>query len=214
MRYILSTLFIAVFAVCSISFADQGKRIDFKGEQILKWEKKSFKGETDYKLVTENGRRVIQAESRGTASGLFAKVDLDPSAYRYLTWSWKIKNTIANGNEKSKSGDDYAARVYVVFPGRFFWQTRAINYIWANNLPKGQSVPNAFTSNAVMLAVESGPDNAGKWMTARRDVVADYKRLFGSEPDRIGAIAIMTDTDNTGAQATAWYGDISITAEK
>jgi Protein of unknown function (DUF3047) len=214
MRYIPSAILIAVIAVCSVSFADQGRRLDFKAEQILKWEKKSFKGETDYRLITENGRRVIQADSRGSASGLFAKVDLDPAAYRYLSWSWKIKSTISNANEKSKSGDDYAARVYVVFPGRFFWQTKAINYIWANNLPKGQSVPNAFTSNAVMLAVESGQDNVGKWLTARRDVVADYKRLFGSEPDRIGAIAIMTDTDNTGAQATAWYGDISIAAEK
>lgn len=36
----------------------------------------------------------------------------------------------------------------------------------------------------------------------------DYKRAFGRAPGRITAIAIMTDTDNTGAAVEAYYGDI------
>jgi hypothetical protein len=61
----------------------------------------------------------------------------------------------------------------------------------------------------MMIAVESGPELAGQWVTVRRNVVDDYRKAFGEDPPQVGAIAIMTDTDNTGESATAWYGDIS-----
>ncbi len=32
--------------------------------------------------------------------------------------------------------------------------------------------------------------------------------LIGEEPPRLGGVAIMTDTDDTKDEATAWYGDI------
>lgn len=182
----------------------------FATEGLKGWEGKSFKGETVYSIVQEDGRTVLKAHAKGAASGLSKKLSFDPRTYRYLKWNWKVADAVAGGNEKTKQGDDYAARVYVVFPGRFFWQMRALNYIWANKLPKGEFVPNAFTANAKMLAVESGAAKAGQWISEQRDILADYRRLFGEEPPAAGAIAIMTDTDNTGAEATAWYGEITL----
>jgi len=172
------------------------------------WEKKVFKGETAYRPVVEEGRPAVKAESRATASALIYKVSLDPKTYPRLSWSWKIVRTIGKGDERTKKGDDYAARVYVVFPSALFWRTRAVNYIWANRLPVGAFLPNAFTGNAVMVAVESGDGNAGRWIDEERDLVEDYRRAFGEDPPGIGAVAIMTDTDNTGEQAVAWYGAI------
>jgi len=64
-----------------------------------------------------------------------------------------------------------------------------------------------------MLAVESGPLKANIWISEMRDILADYRRLFGEEPGEVSAIAIMTDTDNTGSEATAWYGDIVLTTD-
>lgn len=43
--------------------------------------------------------------------------------------------------------------------------------------------------------------------TRARDV-EDYRQAFGEDPPKVGAVAIMTDTDNTGEQAVAWYGAI------
>ena len=190
--------------------ADEIPVARFSQEGLKGWETKVFKGGTDYRLVQDDGRTVLYAHAKGTASGMTKKLKFDPNTRRYLKWSWKISNTVAGGNEKTKRGDDYAARLYVVFPGRFFWQMRALNYIWANKLPKGEFVPNAFTSNAMLLAVESGPAKAGQWVYESRDILSDYRRVFGEDPREAGAIAIMTDTDNTGAEASAWYGDITI----
>ncbi len=183
---------------------------NFEQEGLKGWSPKVFKGKTDYRLMKEDGRTVVQATSRAAASGLIKKLEFNPAEYRYLRWSWKIKNTLKGADERTKAGDDYAARIYIVFPGFFFWQTRAINYIWANKLPKGESIPNAYTSQTMMIAVESGPSLAGRWLDEERDILADYRSLFGEEPDKAGAIAIMTDTDNTGESAVAWYGDITL----
>lgn len=211
----LKTFSVALLLSGSIScaYADEIAVSRFTNEGINGWEAKSFKGATEYRIVQEDGRSVLKAHAKGAASGLSKKLSFDPRVYRYLKWSWKVADTVAGGNEKTKQGDDYAARVYVVFPGRFFWQMRALNYIWANKLPKGEFVPNAFTANARMLAVESGAGKAGLWISEQRDILADYRRLFGEDPPAAGAIAIMTDTDNTGAEATAWYGEISLSTK-
>ena len=153
--------------------------------------------------------QALYAESRASASGLFREIKVDLDRTPYLHWSWRIKGLIDGGDERSKQGDDYPARIYVVFSGGlFFWRTRAINYVWSNREPLGSVWPNAFTSNAQMIAVRSGRTGMGQWLTERRNVKADYRQLFGIEPGEIAAVALMTDTDNTGAIAVAWYGDI------
>ena len=50
----------------------------------------------------------------------------------------------------------------------------------------------------------------GKWVVVQRNVYEDFKMYFGKEPPTIGGIAIMTDTDNTGESAIAYYDDIKI----
>ena len=197
----------------SISSADETAVSHFSTQGLAGWEVKSFNGSTAYGLVQEHGRNVVMAVSRASASGLTRKIRFDPSKYRYLRWSWKISQTIKNGDEKSKAGDDYAARIYVVFPGRHFWQTKAINYIWANRLPKGEHVSSPYASDSKMVAVESGNGKAGQWLTEERDLLADYRMLFGTEPQEADAIAIMTDTDDTRTTAQAWYGEISLATE-
>jgi hypothetical protein len=186
----------------------------FSGGDLSGWEGKKFSGETRYTLVEDQGRQVLKAEARQSASGLFKKVQVDPKAYPVLRWTWKVQQILEKGQAGTKAGDDYAARIYVIFPGTFFWQTRSINYIWANKLPRGESVPNAFArDNVMMLAVESGTERVGRWVEEERNIYNDYLMLFGEEPPMIGAIAVMTDADNTGGAATAFYGDIFLAAD-
>ena len=177
------------------------------------WTSKSFKGITEYTWINEDGKSFIRATSNNAASGLFYKIEYDIQKYSYIIWNWKVDNIIAGGDALRRSGDDYGARIYIVFPSFFFWNTTAINYIWANKLPKNQAVPNPFTSNDIMISVESGPSNTGKWITETRNVFEDYKRYFGEDPPKVGAIAIMTDTDQTGESTSASYGPIAICSQ-
>lgn len=173
----------------------------------------------------------LHAKAEASASGLIARVEAPPSA-RVLRWRWKVAGPVPGGDESRKSGDDYAARVYVAFkydPGRASAATRlkyalarrlfgrtppgaAINYIWANRLPKGADAPNAYSDRVRMVAVRSGAEEAGRWHDEERDILADYRRLFGGEPPPIEGIAVMTDADDTKASAEAWYAALSLSA--
>ena len=185
---------------------------------------------TRYQLVTEDGTQVVKATTSGGASGLIARVTIQPSESLVLRWRWKISNVFEQGNARKKSGDDYPARIYVAFQFQpekagFFERAKrkaveilfgeslpgnALNYIWANTLPMGEFVPNPYTEKTVMIAVNSGASKVGEWVTVERDIVADYRKAFGEAPPPIVGIAIMSDSDNTGETATAWYGDIQL----
>ena len=178
------------------------------------WQHKSFVGETHYTLENSHGQLALRADSNAAASGRYREVSVDLNKTPILNWTWKIKDLLTGNNERTRAGDDYPARVYVIFSGGIrFWRTRAINYVWSNHQPVGSRWSNAFTDQAHMIAIESGPERIGQWISERRDVRADYRQAFGEEPGRVDAVAIMTDTDNTGATATAWYGDIWFTKE-
>lgn len=182
---------------------------EFSAGKLAGWESKRFDGQTQYQLVREDGRRVLRAVSQDAASGLFRKVDVDLNRTPYLHWSWKVRNTLGSLKEQTREGDDYPARVYVlVSGGLFFWRTHAINYVWSNNQPMGTTWPSAYTSNDKMVALESGNARLNEWVSERRNVKQDYRRLFGGEVDHIDAVAIMTDTDNSGKAAETYYGDI------
>lgn len=183
---------------------------------------------TDYSLVEDGGTVVVKAVSNGSASGLARVISIDPVEYPVIEWRWKVNNLLQKGDVSRKDGDDYPARVYITFafdPDRASFLEhlqqkaarlihgrdapyRAMSYIWASNSTAGLMLPNSYTDRAIMFVVQGGDENMQQWVTETRNVYEDYKIAFGQEPTMITAVAIMTDTDNTGEFATAWYGDI------
>jgi hypothetical protein len=182
----------------------------FSSGSLEHWEAKKFKGQTKYQLVELAGSGVLRADSADSASGLFKKQRIDLQKTPYMNWRWRLDKRLGNINEQTKSGDDYAARVYVVVSGGLaFWRTRAINYVWASTSPKNKIWPNAFAGDhAMMIALRSSSDQTGTWYTEKRNILADLKQQFGEDINYIDAIAIMTDTDNAHGNVTAYYGDI------
>nr|WP_228210679.1 DUF3047 domain-containing protein [Marinobacter salarius] len=183
-----------------------------------------------YQLTDDNGEQVVKATTDNSASGLIARVSVEPGDSLILRWRWKVSNVYEQGNARKKEGDDYPARIYVAFEfepdeAGFFERAKrktvevvfgeelpgnALNYIWANRLPVGEIIANPFTDTTMMVAVNSGTANTGEWVTVERDIVADYRKAFDREPPKLVGVAIMSDSDNTGASATAWYGDVSL----
>ena len=186
---------------------------DFNSGINSHWVNNEFSGLTHYSVVAQDGESVLQAISEAAASALVFEKKYSLTNYPILSWRWKIKDTLPKGDARIKSGDDYPARIYVVFPHWNPFMTRSINYIWANKLPQGEHVPSLYTSNSVMIAAQSGGQNSGRWMTERHNVLEDYRRVFGEEPPAVGAIVVMSDSDDTGGRSVGWYDDIRIEKE-
>lgn len=184
---------------------------EFSRQKLDGWQSKKFVSETSYMLARVDGTFVLKAVSLNSASGLIKKIHVDIDKYPFLNWRWRIENQISGRfDETQKSGDDYAARIYVLTGSRFFfWNIQALNYVWAKNSPKGSVWPNAFAKdNALMTALRSSGDPVSVWQVEKRNIREDFKTLLGREVRFIDAVVIMSDTDNTQKQVTAYYGDI------
>lgn len=188
--------------------------VDDFTRDLAGWNPKVFVGQTHYRNVEYRGRAALQADSMGSASGLVRPIDIDLHKTPYLNWSWAVQERLHGIDELRKTGDDYPARVYVIYSvGPFFWQTRAINYVWSSSQPPGSVWPNAFTANSTMVAVRGPGDTLTEWRSEKRNVLEDIRQLTGDSISNIEAVAIMTDTDNSGQQARAWYGGLFFSAE-
>lgn len=193
---------------------------------------KKISRHTEYGLEKEGENYFVKAVSSASASAIYKEVPIELKDYPLLSWRWKIDHVLAKADARRKNGDDYPARIYVAFaydPARAkAWERAkyglakalygsyppeaALNYVWDNKLPIGAALDNAYTERAKMIVVESGPGKAGEWVREERDAYADYKKIFGREPPKIAFIALMTDTDNTGESAIAYYDDIAFSA--
>ncbi|RPJ45191.1 MAG: DUF3047 domain-containing protein [Betaproteobacteria bacterium] len=193
------------------------------------WLLSSFKRPTQYRLVSREGKTVVRAQARGSASGLVHPLALDPVARPLLQWHWKVDGLIDKADNTQKHLEDAPARLVVSFDGdmaklpaqdrMFFDSVRILTgqqlpyatlmYIWENRAPRESVIINEHTARIRMIVVESGRDRLGVWQEVTRNIVEDYRRAFGEEPGPVTAVGIMTDTDNTGDHAHAYYGDIA-----
>ena len=216
-----------VLEIGKFSLAAEGQ------EMPAGWKLHTFKAipnATAYSLVNESGVVVLRAESRSSYAALVKEVRIDPKEYQMIKWRWKTNSVYKKGDASRKDGDDYSARLYIIFEYQpetlSVWEslqykaarliygeyppTSAINYIWANRSTVGSVMPNAFTERTMMFVLQSGTRRLNTWIEEERNIYEDYQRAIGSEPPNITAIAIANDSDNTGESSVSFFGDIEI----
>lgn len=201
-----------------ICWSQELKRFNFDRKDALsEWREKIFHGRVSYTVEDDGDRRLV-AKSDKTSSGLFYPIKFNPNKYPYLSWRWKVrkfpsKNQVISDITKKSwiERDDYAVRVYVIFPTFIFTNTKCIEYIWAERLPKGAILTSPFFKNIKLIVLQSGNEKIDEWLTEERNIVEDYKAAFNRTPSvNVGAIALMTDSDNTQSSAEGCYSDIKV----
>ncbi len=204
---------------------------DDENAQILRHEPFGRKDEAVYERGTkEDGTPIIIATSDNSISSVTTPLEADPEIFRYLQWEWKIESVLPSGDMFEKDGDDFAARIYVTFdydPSNLGFRDRmryrvyraftsfeiplrSLNYIWANKAEIGTTAPNPFSDWVQYVVVQSGNDRAGEWIIEKRNILEDYREVYGEEPPPISGITIMTDSDNTEESTRAYFGKITI----
>ena len=192
------------------------KLFPFSEENSLKdWEEKVFKGKVVYRIEKDQALSYVRATSESAASALYYKIKLDAKTkHPLVSWRWRVeKFPEKNGPESLDTAreDDFAARVYVIFPAVFITNSRVLEYIWAEKLPVGMTGTSPYSKNIKLIVLKSGPAKAGEWFSEERDILADYTKMFGRSPEyNIGAVAFMTNTEHTLTSADAMYDEIEL----
>ena len=189
-----------------------------------------LKRDTAYSVETRDGRAVLTARADGAASLFVAPFPRPMRVPASLSWSWKTDALVPGADSRDSKREDAPLRVVVAFDGdakklpaaeqrqravaeRFTGRTppyAALVYVWSNGVPPEAVIPSAHTSQIRMLVVAAGSAGLGSWHTVQRDLAADYRRAFGTEPGPVVGVAVMNDTDNTGAKAVGQYADLQL----
>jgi hypothetical protein len=167
----------------------------------------------------------VRAESNCAASGLVLPLDgIDLDRTPLLSWRWRVDRGLDISDEKVKGGDDFAARVYVMFrldPSRASTLLRlrhrvtellygeevpgsALNFVWASRLAPGTVWNNPFEPSAKMIALARGAE--ASWRSETVDIAVRYAELFGVPAPPLLALAIMSDSDNSCQRTQARFG--------
>jgi hypothetical protein len=183
---------------------------------------------TVYRLASISGSGAVEARAAASMALLARPVTVDLAKTPILCWRWLVDGPVTNADMNRKSGDDYAARVYVSFDmpdnalsagtklklgiaRRMFGAAvpdAALNYVWDNRHPVGTARRSVYTDRAQVIVAETGSARAGAWVSERADIAADFARAFGKVPARPVQIAVASDTDNTGGTARAAFADL------
>ena len=156
---------------------------------------------TRYRLRRWDGVAAVEARANASMALLARPLSVDLEHTPVLCWRWRVEAPLHAADLTRKSGDDYAARVYVAFrlpPGELSLALRT----------KLALARRLFGADTRMIVAQSGASRAGVWVEERHDVLADARRTFGTEHLTPTVLALATDTDNTGESALAGFADL------
>ena len=188
---------------------------------------------TQYRTRDWDGVAAVEAVADASMALLTRPLRVDLLRTPVLCWRWRVDAPVRGADMVLKSGDDYAARIYVTFtlpPETLDLWTKAklalartvygeylpdaaINYVWDNRYPIGTRQPNAYTDRSWMVVLRSGHQDSGKWVEERRNVQADAISLLGTGKVQTDQLAIGADTDNTGEKVRAGFADLHFVQE-
>ncbi len=190
---------------------------------------------TSFAIVDLGGARALKVEAADSYGNLVHTLHVQLSDPATLAWRWRVDELVDAADIRTRAGDDSPAKLCVFFAfdaGKLSLGERTrlalarstagedvpaetLCYVWDNKLPADTALPNAFTKRIRTLVLQSGTGRLGQWIAQKRNLVADYQRLFGDEsegkvPEVIG-IAVAADADNIHGHSLAYFGDIVLT---
>ncbi len=170
-------------------------------------------GDFDITVVEDEGRRALRLRSARNrvmiARDVRGQVDL--AVTPVLEWQWKVLVLPRGGDARRRETTDQAAQVYVAWP-RFpaLLRSRVLGYVWDDTVPAGTILPSQKTGTVTFVVLRSGPAEVGRWLTERRNVRADFLRVYGEPaPEGPAAVSLSTDSNDTRSTAEALYGPIA-----
>jgi hypothetical protein len=213
-------------------FSEQQADIPLRGWSFYRLA--PYKKNTVYRLENDQGKTVLSAQAKNSASGIAVKLKPRPSQHLWLEWEWKALSALDKANHLERSADDAPLRILVAFdgdPAKLSLKDRIVGelaqimsgqempyatlmYIWAPQGQLHQIKPNTHTNRIKMIAVDVGKENLGVWRRHSRDLTADYEAAYGYSPGNVIGVALLTDTDNTNSETKAYYGDIELKYKK
>ncbi len=147
------------------------------------------------RLRTEDGQHTVIARP----------IAVDLSATPILVWTWKVVSLPAGADLKQRSRSDAAAVVLLSWAR----SKEIMGYAWDSTQAPGSWFENPKRPQVKYIVARSGTRQIGEWITERRDVRADYEKVFGKAPSEAPTeLEISVDSNDTQSTAESIIGPI------
>ena len=186
---------------------------------------------TRFSVVDLDGRPVLRVQADESYGNLVHALK-DVAAGLMLAWRWRVDQLVTGADLRKKAGDDVALKVCVLFDEPLksipFVERQVLRiarsqtseplpaatlcYVWDTELPPETHLSNAFTPRLRYVVLRSGSAQLRQWVDERRDVGADFLKLFGAEVSEVPPIvgvAIGADADNTHSRSLGFVADLA-----
>ena len=197
---------VAIAAGDRIVIADFSGGIDARGVPAG-WQLKEKSGKAEFGVVQDGDLHALRLRSADTSYSIQKSVDLDVKQHPILTWKWKVTKLPAGGDFRKSKTDDQAAQLFLAFS-----KTKAIVYIWDTSAPQGlmKDAPAPPFMRIKAVVVRSGPAETGKWITEKRNVLEDYRKLYGQDPPPIQGVRLQINSQHTETSAESYFADVAL----
>jgi hypothetical protein len=137
------------------------------------------------------------------------KIQISLQASPFLVWDWKVTELPKGGDFRRSGSDDQAAQLIIAFSS-----SRFLSYIWDSTAPKGTIAEASAPVFKKIFAVvmQSGTQGLGTWITERRNLIDDYKQVYGEKPEVIEGVRIQINSQHTQSRAESYWHSIAVTA--
>jgi hypothetical protein len=166
---------------------------------------------TDYRIVHEDGQRVLRCTTDNSASILARDTRVALDDLPMLTWRWKVTQPIESEiDEATEAGDDHPLRFYLQFANEL-GETRETEIIWSNR----KFAPGDFKiiGSFYHLVANGLAVNVGQWHDQVVDLRQLYRDIGGTGVPTLEVLGFFCDSDNTGAKSDGFIGDVTLSAQ-
>jgi hypothetical protein len=159
------------------------------------------------------GNHFLRISTDGSFYSFGIDTPFDPEQYPVLTWRWRVERMPQRADISTRSGDDAAARLFVVFRDAADPSIkRKLDYVWDTTHAPGTIIPDPYSPDTMKAVVlESGSAKLGQWIPEKVNLVSDYQRAFGTKPGRVKTIAFASNSEETHSATVADFDDLQIT---
>lgn len=162
-------------------------------------------------VVEEEGNKFGRLYTRGEAIRVTVRNEEDFTwdlrEHPRLAWKWRAHKLPEGASEEGKN--DVGAALYVTFGSDWLGRPKSIKYTYSSSLEVGTVV--SFGPMKVIVVDSAREPRLGKWKTVQRNILHDYKQVFGGEPpNRPVSITLWGDSDTTDDESEADFDDIKL----
>jgi hypothetical protein len=211
------TLAVALAAAPASSRAQSAVGEDFEHGVPHGWATEGLGPQPDKGRVEDDqetgGNHFLRISTDGSFYSFGIDTPFDPEQYPVLTWRWRVERMPTRADISTRSGDDAAARLFVVFRDAADPSIkRKLEYVWDTTHPPGTIIPDPYSPDTMKAVVlESGSTKLGQWIPEKVNLVSDYQRAFGTKPGRVKTIAFASNSEETHSATVADFDDLQIT---